>query len=150
LHFRLDAKLLLNNLVRSFAYVLATTLKLLEDQQDFASTKLGKAKKADKRRRRKRNKHDPRRNDPTEVTEEAFTKARQRMPLSFWLALDRHLRSHTPASIEYEVAGHVVLYLLIRWLIVEAATKTKSNRRKKLPRRKKQSTKQTKVKSCKT
>ena len=58
--------------------------------------------------------------------------------------LDRHLRSHTPASIEYEVAGHVVLYLLIRWLIVEAATKTKSNRRKK------QSTKQTKVKSCKT
>ena len=64
--------------------------------------------------------------------------------------LDRHLRSHTPASIEYEVAGHVVLYLLIRWLIVEAATKTKSNRRKKLPRRKKQSTKQTKVKSCKT
>jgi hypothetical protein len=71
---------------KSFAYILTTTLKLLEDQQGFASTKLGKAKKLGKRRR-KRNKHDPRRNDPTEVTEEAFTKARQRMPLSFWLAL---------------------------------------------------------------
>jgi hypothetical protein len=37
--------------------------------------------------------------------------------------LDRHLRSHTPASIQYEVAGHVVFYLLVRWLIVEAAVK---------------------------
>ena len=30
-------------------------------------------------------------------------------------------RSRKPAGIAYEVAGHVVLYLLIRWLIVEAA-----------------------------
>jgi hypothetical protein len=30
-------------------------------------------------------------------------------------------RSKKPAGIAYEVAGHVVLYLLVRWLIVEAA-----------------------------
>lgn len=35
--------------------------------------------------------------------------------------LEAGLRSHTPASLHYEVAGHVVLYLLIRWLMVEAA-----------------------------
>jgi hypothetical protein len=29
--------------------------------------------------------------------------------------LDRCLRSRTVASIEYEVAGHVVYYLLVRW-----------------------------------
>jgi len=32
-------------------------------------------------------------------------------------------RSKTPAGIGYEVAGHVVLYLLVRWLIVEAAVR---------------------------
>lgn len=72
---------------KSFAYVLTTTLKLLEDREGFADSKLGKARKAGKRRHGKRNKHDPRRNDPTEVSEEAFVKARQRMPLSFWLEL---------------------------------------------------------------
>ncbi|MFZ5884282.1 MAG: IS4 family transposase [Chloroflexota bacterium] len=33
------------------------------------------------------------------------------------------LRSRTPESIQYEIAGHVVLYLLVRWLIVEAAVR---------------------------
>src|SRR5438132_10861306 len=37
--------------------------------------------------------------------------------------LDGGFRSKTPAGIAYEVAGHVVLYLLVRWLIVEAAIK---------------------------
>ncbi len=37
--------------------------------------------------------------------------------------LDGSLRGRTPATIEYEVAGHVLLYLLVRWLIVEAAAK---------------------------
>jgi hypothetical protein len=32
-------------------------------------------------------------------------------------------RSRKPAGIAYEVAGHMVLYLLIRWLIVEAAVR---------------------------
>jgi len=31
------------------------------------------------------------------------------------------LRGRTPAAIQYEVAGHVLLYLLTRWLMVEAA-----------------------------
>jgi hypothetical protein len=31
------------------------------------------------------------------------------------------LRSRTPKSIAYEVAGHVLLYFLVRWLMVEAA-----------------------------
>lgn len=35
--------------------------------------------------------------------------------------LERRLRSRTPEGIQFEVAGHVVLHLLIRWLIVEAA-----------------------------
>lgn len=31
------------------------------------------------------------------------------------------LRGRTPEAIAYEIAGHVVLYLLVRWLMVEAA-----------------------------
>jgi hypothetical protein len=38
-------------------------------------------------------------------------------------AMEGGLRSRTPEGIAYEVAGHVLLYLLVRWLIVEAATK---------------------------
>jgi hypothetical protein len=37
--------------------------------------------------------------------------------------LEGSLRSRTVAGIEYEMAGHVLLYLLVRWLIVEAAVK---------------------------
>jgi hypothetical protein len=37
--------------------------------------------------------------------------------------MEGKLRGRTPAAIEYEVAGHVLLYLLVRWLIVEAAVK---------------------------
>lgn len=37
--------------------------------------------------------------------------------------MEGSLRSRTVAAIEYEVAGHVLLYLLVRWLIVEAAMK---------------------------
>jgi hypothetical protein len=32
------------------------------------------------------------------------------------------LRSRTPEGILYEVAGHVLFYLLVRWMMVEAAT----------------------------
>jgi hypothetical protein len=35
--------------------------------------------------------------------------------------LEGGLRSRTPEGIHYEVAGHVLYYLLMRWLIVEAA-----------------------------
>lgn len=77
----------------SFAFVLTTTLKLLEDQETFYSTALGKQKQRAQRQRKRqskagqRSKHDPYGTDPTEVSEEAFAQARQRMPLSFWMAL---------------------------------------------------------------
>jgi len=35
--------------------------------------------------------------------------------------LERGLRSRTPEGIHYEVAGHILHYLLVRWLMVEAA-----------------------------
>src|SRR5260370_13210601 len=35
--------------------------------------------------------------------------------------MEGSLRGRTPETIYYEIAGHVVLYLLVRWLIVEAA-----------------------------
>jgi hypothetical protein len=35
--------------------------------------------------------------------------------------LEGGLRSRTPEGVEYEVAGHVLYYLLVRWLMVEAA-----------------------------
>ena len=34
----------------------------------------------------------------------------------------KELRGRTPGSIDYEIASHVLLYLLIRWLMVEAAS----------------------------
>lgn len=37
--------------------------------------------------------------------------------------LEGALRGRTPQTIAYEVAGHVLLYLLARWLIVESARK---------------------------
>lgn len=35
--------------------------------------------------------------------------------------LERSLRSKTPEGVQFEVAGQIVLYLLVRWLMVEAA-----------------------------
>jgi hypothetical protein len=37
--------------------------------------------------------------------------------------LEGGLRSRTPEGIYYEVAGHILYYLLVRWLMVEAAQK---------------------------
>jgi hypothetical protein len=36
--------------------------------------------------------------------------------------LKTSLRSRTPQGIRYEVAGHVLFYFLVRWMMVEAAT----------------------------
>ena len=38
-------------------------------------------------------------------------------------SLKRSLRGRTPETIGFEVAGHVLLYLLVRWLMVEAAVR---------------------------
>jgi hypothetical protein len=35
--------------------------------------------------------------------------------------LERSLRGRTPETIRFEVAGHILLYLLVRWRMVEAA-----------------------------
>jgi hypothetical protein len=74
---------------KNFADILVLTLKLLSDAEGFATTPLAAEQKKGKRRKKsaQRSKHDPRRLDPTEVSEEAFVKARQRVPLEFWLAL---------------------------------------------------------------
>jgi hypothetical protein len=37
--------------------------------------------------------------------------------------LERSLRGRTPETIHFEVAGHMLLYLLVRWLMVEAAVR---------------------------
>jgi hypothetical protein len=72
----------------NFANILTATLKLLEDNEAFAHTAIGRAKqKAAKQPSRRQSKHDPRRDDPTQVSEEAFVQARQRVPVRFWVAL---------------------------------------------------------------
>jgi hypothetical protein len=83
---------------QDFATILTTTLKLLEDQQEFYATKLGRAKnqgqprhktkrKPPRKKTGRKSKHSPYRDDPTQVSEEAFVKARRRMPLTFWVNL---------------------------------------------------------------
>lgn len=74
---------------RSFSDVLTHTVKLLSDTEGFASTPLGKERHNAKRRKgsQQRSKHDPRREDSTVVSEEAFTKARRVLSLDFWRAL---------------------------------------------------------------
>ena len=77
-----------------FASVLSLTLKLLEDSPTWSSTPEAAARRTAQRRRKRRpkrstriSKHDPHGSDPTQVSEEAFVKARRRMPLGFWVAL---------------------------------------------------------------
>jgi hypothetical protein len=75
---------------QDFASILTMTMQLLENQQRFYASELGKEKRKGqqgKTTRRRRSKHDPRRDDPTVVSEEAFVKARRRMPLCFWMNL---------------------------------------------------------------
>ena len=74
---------------KNFSDILVLTLKLLSDAEEFTTTPLATEQKKSKRRKKspKRSKHDPRRTDPTVVSEEAFVKARQMVPLEFWLNL---------------------------------------------------------------
>jgi hypothetical protein len=72
---------------KNFADVLTLTLKVLADHEGFDDTPLGRARRRRPRRRGPRAKHDPRRDDPTAVSEEAFTKARRLMPLAYWTTL---------------------------------------------------------------
>lgn len=74
----------------SFVTILTTTLKLLQDQETFPHSAFAQDLKKKKRRaqnRKKTSKHNPHGTDPTQVSEEAFAKARQRLPLAFWMEL---------------------------------------------------------------
>jgi len=76
----------------SFVTILTFTLKLLQDHEHFGQSHFAKdlrrkQHKARRRARTGRNKHDPRGSDSTQVSEEAFVKARRHMPLQFWIAL---------------------------------------------------------------
>jgi hypothetical protein len=75
------------NVSFDFATVLTETLRVLEDQPGFGSTELGREKQRGQRRKNGKGKHSPHRQDRTVVSEEAFVKARSRMPLEFWLNL---------------------------------------------------------------
>ena len=73
---------------KSFADVLVYTLKVLSDTEGFAATPLGREQTHAKRRQDSRHSpHDPRRRDGTQVSEEAFTKARRLLSVDFWRAL---------------------------------------------------------------
>jgi Transposase DDE domain len=82
----------------SFVTILTVTLKLLQDQEHFHRSPFGqdltnkqrcsrRQRDKAKKHKTKASKHRPHGQDPTQVTEEAFAKARQRMPLAFWVEL---------------------------------------------------------------
>jgi hypothetical protein len=96
---------------KDFSSILQSTLKLLADQQGFARTSISRAQRQEqdrKARRQKgksrsrnkkaRSKHDPRREDLTVVSEEAFTKARRRLPVAFWMAILKVLNERFAAE----------------------------------------------------
>lgn len=90
---------------RDFASVLCLTLKLLKDSPEWNTTPEAAAQHNAKRRHRRKHakrkdKHHPQGSD-IQVSEEAFVKARRRMPWSFWVALlliltDRFEEAHGP------------------------------------------------------
>src|SRR5437588_760626 len=93
----------------TFATILTCTLKLLQDQEPFAQSQFGQdlrrrqrsSRRRGRSRGRTRRKHDPRGQDPTRVSEEAFVKARRHMPPQFWLTLilvlgERFEAEHAP------------------------------------------------------
>jgi hypothetical protein len=74
---------------KSFADVLVVVLKLMQDTAAWPESPLADLQRRgrQKAKRQKRNKHDPRGQDPTRLSEEAFVQARRKMPWSFWTAV---------------------------------------------------------------
>ncbi len=76
---------------KNFSGILQCTLKILDDACNWQpAAVLKEAPKPKKKRggkKSKRSKHNPHGTSPTSVTEEAFTQARQLMPMWFWTAL---------------------------------------------------------------
>jgi hypothetical protein len=74
---------------RSFADVLTSILTLLRDSPAWTASATASLQRRQRRavRARPRHKHDPRGQDPTRLSEEAFVQARRRLPQKFWAAL---------------------------------------------------------------
>jgi hypothetical protein len=74
---------------KNFASVLGLVLKLLRDAPDWPQSDLAKTQRKGQRQAgtQKRKKHDPRGQDPTSVSEEAFVQARRKLPWAFWVNL---------------------------------------------------------------
>ncbi len=74
---------------KNFAGILVLVLKLLRDAPGWQASSLATLQRRGrhKARAQKRHKHDPRGQDPTLVSEEAFVQARHKMPWGFWIAL---------------------------------------------------------------
>jgi hypothetical protein len=74
---------------KCFADVLGLVLKLLQDGPDWMHSSFAnhQRKGRKKAKRQKRHKHDPRGQDPTRLSEEAFVQARKKLPWKFWVGL---------------------------------------------------------------
>jgi DDE family transposase len=70
-----------------FADILQLSLQTLHDHESFPASLLGKLLGAATPARQKKSRHDPRKNPGASVSEAAFSRARQRMPSEFWVAL---------------------------------------------------------------
>jgi hypothetical protein len=68
----------------TFEGVLNWAMKILKLQPGFGQTSLGRESRKKRRAQCRRAIHDPRCDDPSHVSEEAFTQGRQRMPQEFW------------------------------------------------------------------
>jgi hypothetical protein len=68
----------------TFEGVLGWAMKIVKLQPGFGQTPLGRRLNKKRRAKNRRALHDPRCDDPTHVSEEAFTQGRQRMPQEFW------------------------------------------------------------------
>jgi Transposase DDE domain len=70
-----------------FADLLGLSLKTLQDHESFPTSVLAQLLGQPDQRRHEKLRHDPRKGPAEPVTEAAFSKARQRMPSEFWVAL---------------------------------------------------------------
>ena len=70
-----------------FADILTLSLKPLQDHESFPGSALDKLLGVPGQTGKKKSRHDPRKSPAETVSEVAFSKARQRMPSEFWVAL---------------------------------------------------------------
>jgi hypothetical protein len=75
------------NPAQSFADLLGLPLKTLHDHESFSTSHLGQLLGQRKRKGKKKARHAPHQDPGAAVSEAAFSKARQRMPSDFWVAL---------------------------------------------------------------